>query len=85
MKLWLLRPANENDRRWGYDCNYGFVIRAETEQRAREMANAQGADENGLCQVHKNLAVWLDPEATSCTEVTVDGPEATIIVDFNAG
>ena len=53
MKLWLLEPAEhlqgrprtENPWRDGYNTVQGFVIRAETESRAREIAQARGQEE----------------------------------------
>jgi hypothetical protein len=60
-----------------YDANNGFVIRAETEQHAREIASQQRGDEGS--------STWLDPRRSSCRELTADGPTEVIIRDFNAG
>lgn len=75
MKLWILiRHINEHDPI--YDSFDGHVIRAETEARAREMANQKAGDEG---------RIWLDPDKVQCTELTVDGPEGFQLSDFNAG
>ena len=44
MKLWLVRPIetdDDGDDPWEpwYDKAFGFVIRAESDQKAREIAN----------------------------------------------
>lgn len=62
-----------------YDKCFGFVIRAETEQRAREIADADAGDEN-----REENHPWLDPEQSTCTELTAEGKEEQIIKDFNA-
>jgi len=89
MRLWLLRPRDdlpevrdEHANPWypWHDKYFGFVIRAETEERAREMAQVDGGDEIG-CQWH-DIAAWLSPEYSTCTELTADGDEGIVIKDF---
>ena len=51
MKLWLLRPVDglaKNDNPWEpwYDKAFCFVVRAETDTEARDMAHAEAGDEN---------------------------------------
>lgn len=55
MKLWLLRPIKD----WipWYDKSFGFVIRAESEDAAREMADKNRENENA-----KNGNPWLDEQ-----------------------
>lgn len=81
MKLWLLTPAGGTDSKGSpwystYDMNHGFIVRAKTEARAREMANTQSADEG---------AIWDNPKHVICKELTAEGNEAVIMADFHAG
>ena len=79
MKLWHLFPGKtSNDKLWGYDCSFAFVVAAETAEAAREIAaiNAgfEGAD------------TWRQPWNTDCVELVAENEEAGVIVrDFNAG
>lgn len=107
MKLWLLKvkytDASNNQplsEAWvpPWDKTFGFVIRAETEEEAREIAQANGGGEtedaskwaliNGSFQ--KKPApeackdVWLKPEYTSCTELLSDGPAGVVLADTGA-
>lgn len=74
-----LNPGSERERvdpwLWTYDLTYGFVIRAETEEQAREMAENE-ADMKG---------VWLNPEHVSCTELLPEGEPEIVMHDFLAG
>lgn len=89
MKLWILRPNALYDESspwepW-YDKAFGFVIRAETEQRAREIANENGGNEVG--EINDNPYrvggdPWLDITLSSCIELKIDGDEEMIIRDF---
>ena len=89
MKLWLLRPIiKDKDKNpfvkgasphpwepW-YDKVFGFVIRAETENIARVIAGVNAkheADETNP---------WLEVGYSSCVELTLEGNEELIIVDF---
>jgi hypothetical protein len=94
MKLWLLRPKEYTDVYFGYDCTQGSVVRAETEEEARTMVSGgeevsyhydyshPDRDEYGkVIDYHP----WLDPEATSCEELTYEGEPGEIIQDFHAG
>ena len=82
MKLFLLRPIEglENNpwKPW-YDKAFGFVVRAETEERAREIANESSGDEK-----EKHINPWLDSTLSTCYELLPDGEEDLIIVDFHA-
>ena len=87
MKLWLLRPQEKYERvslggnddasnpwePW-FDKAFGFVVRAETEERARQLASEDAGDENE--------GSWLSPEFSSCVELSVTGLETVIIRDF---
>lgn len=75
MRLWIiLRPDEEPP---AYDVANGFVVRAESESAAREIASKNSGDEG--------RSVWLDPEKTTCVELMADGEPGCILVDFNAG
>ncbi len=63
--------------RGNYDMNHGFVIAAETEQRAREIA----AD----CAVDEGREAWLDSKYSDCSILTAGDSEGVIIADFHAG
>ena len=75
MKLWELR-LNENY--YDYDCCLGFIIRAETEEKARKLAHEHGCVENLYI---KNP--WLDPKSSMCEELIDNGEEKVILRDFN--
>lgn len=75
MRLWLLDRAVPNGAPL-YDCAHGFVIRAEDEIAARRLADGFAGDEGPR---------WTDPTFARCAEVTMDGPTAMILRDFNAG
>ena len=85
MKLWLLQPAGEAGgfgSPFDYDCSWGFVIRATTEDRARVIAQANGGDEIGL---KKDKPIWTDPTITTCVELVPEGDEGIVLEDFHAG
>lgn len=71
MKLWILRPVKD----WvpWYDKNFGFIVRAETEYDARNLANRAFSDEGD---------VWDEPEFTTCTELSTEGDQEIIMTDF---
>lgn len=80
MKLWLLRPIKiHGDSLWNqwYDKAFGFVVRANTEQEARELANEESGDE-----VYDEPDVWLKQEFTLCEELTTQGESEVILRDF---
>ena len=80
MKLWLLKAHPDNER-WGYDCYYGFVVRAVDEKAAREMVPV--GDEGAGWRNFGNP--WLDELLTSCVELTVHGKPEVVLSDFSAG
>jgi hypothetical protein len=93
MKLWLLRPFIENldDNPWypWYDKAFGFVVRAETEESARNIANKNGGVETGpidLTVYRVGGDPWLDPAFSSCVELLADeGDEGVVITDLRYG
>jgi hypothetical protein len=71
MKLWLIeRPVSAI----GYDEYCGFVIRAETEAAAREIAANESADEG--------RDVWFQ---CKCSDLTQEGEPGVVLDSFNAG
>jgi hypothetical protein len=80
MKLWILRPVEnlpDHASPWKpwYDKAFGFVVRAETEEAARAFANREGGDETWANP-------WLDSTVSTCIELTPDGEEGVVIIDF---
>jgi hypothetical protein len=85
MELYLLRPISgqEEEGAWDpwYDKCFGFVIRAESEETARKLADTNAGDEN-----LKDTHPWLDSKQSTCTPLHADSDnkEEIIIRDFNA-
>ena len=87
MKLWLLRPVKnlaEGDNPWKpwYDKVFGFVIRASSEEEARQLANDDAEAENE--GIATTATPWLDKKYSSCIEVLAMGKSEIIIRDFHA-
>ena len=84
MKLWLLKPMDDliNDpwKPW-FDKMFGFVIRTETAEEARQIAQEYAGDEK-----YKNdaLVPWLDPKFSTCVELLPEGEPGLILNDFHA-
>lgn len=86
MKLWLLRPADnlkKGDDPWEpwYDKCFGMVIRAKTEQEARDVANQNAGDENVGINA-KTKTPWLDEKYSTCEILTNAGEAGLIIRDY---
>jgi len=91
MKLWLCRPVEglpDSDNPWEpwWDKVFGFVVRAETESEARDMAHANARDENGTDYKggktgHRNP--WQDPKYSTCVELLPEGPAGVVMNDFS--
>ena len=71
MKLWLLVPVVD----WNpwYDKVFGIVVRAKSEQQARQ----QASEDHGA----EGKEVWLDSTKTTCSILASKGKQETIIVD----
>ena len=87
MKLWLLRPVpglKENDNPWEpwYNKAFGFVVRAETEEKARSLANVNAGEENRLIFSNTNKP-WKDPNYSSCVELLSEGNTEVVMMDFS--
>jgi hypothetical protein len=74
MRLWLLRRLSREPK---YDVNDGFVIRAWSEDQARQLADRERADEGE--------GVWLSAARSSCEPLEQGGEPGVILIDFNAG
>ena len=96
MKLWLLCKKqnlvdNPKINPWynGWDMVHGFVIRAESERAARDLIAYSGEVEPGIAVIaaygDEGKEVWLNPNYTECIELTQDGEEEIIMIDFHAG
>ena len=83
-KLWILKPKDSGENNpWSpwYDKAFGFVVIAETEQQARELADADAGDENGYStKIHP----WLDAAMSTCEELTTEYSGGIVMKDFHA-
>lgn len=83
MKLWLLQPINGEDevgawKPW-YDKAFGFVVRACSEEDARNIADDNAGAENGW---NNKRHPWLDANQSICTELTTEGDVGVIMRDL---
>lgn len=79
MKLWLIRPVDDDSPPWHpwYDKYFGFVVRAETEDAARAVVASRKSRSSEYDE-------WVDPKWSTCIELTADGPPEVVIADFHA-
>ena len=97
MKLWLITPKeglSSDDNPWypWYNKCFGMVIRAETEEEARELATDDSCDEcettNYGCvpwtrkDIYKNA--WRYSRYSDCVELEQDGEAKTILMDVRS-
>lgn len=68
--------GEKNPWRRTYDCAYGFVVCAESEEQARQLAASYCGDEKA--------EAWLDSGFSTCEEVNPLKP-CIILRDFHAG
>ena len=81
-----MRPI-EGKEAWEpwYDKSFGFVIRAESEDEARKIADENAGNENMDNETYKDTKhPWLDPKQATCVVLTNDGKQELIIKDFKA-
>lgn len=88
MKLWLLRPVDKrasDDDPWTpwYDKTYGFIIRAENEATARDMAHAKAGDENE--SQASTREPWKDAKYSTCVELLPEGSPGIVMEDYASG
>ena len=94
MKLWILKARDEDlprdDNPWEpwYDKNFGLVVRADSEARARQLAQSEAADEKRGAflgsKTSNTNAPWLDAKYSTCDELTSDGSEGVLLIDHHA-
>jgi len=91
LKVYELRaienlPLNDNPWKPWYDKNFGFIIRAENEKEAREIANKNAGDENRVEFLNSKTAgtktPWLDDKYSTCSEISNNGEKGLIMQDF---
>lgn len=78
MKLFLIKRP-EAKVAYGHDEVAGFVIRADTAKRARELAAAQCGDEG------KEAWLFATVSSSHLLALDVSGREGVILRDFRAG
>lgn len=78
MKLWLIKGVLGHPKwrsvRWGRATE--FVVRAETEAEVRQSIV------NGEFFGQEGADVWLDPETSTCSELTADGDAGIVLSDL---
>lgn len=76
MKLWILKPRDENGGPWmpWYDKVFGFVVRSKTEEGARALASKDHRDEG--------KDAWLDSKLSTCAELAPEGKAEIIMRGF---
>ncbi len=79
MKLWLVKRTDDTEQQW--DIPIAFVVRAENEPRARQIASSN-PDPTGYEQPESR---FLDATFATCTELTADGEPGVILEDFKRG
>ena len=84
MNLWILRPAEglpDSSSPWvpWCDCVFGFVVRAKTEQAARELTRGRTGSEQGWGDNDPNP--WENPALSTCVTLARLGDPGVIIVD----
>lgn len=90
MKLFILEPVeglpnDDNPWRNQYDKVHGFVVRAKSEQHAREIAQKNGSDEC-TCWTANTKTPWLDPKYTTCKVLSARSGEAGLVMrDYMPG
>lgn len=96
MKLWLLYakgydPSGETPydfdaaERFDYDCNWAFVVRAESEAEARAIAQSKGSDETRNGYAGERFDTWLDPTVVICEALDAEGKPGVVVCDYHAG
>jgi len=80
MKIWILRPQWDTDL-WApwYDKAFGFIVRAETEEDARKLANEKTGDENW-----EGIDAWNNTKYTTCEPLLDAGEPEVILRDYAA-
>ena len=77
MALWILKVNNEEAYIPKYDVMVGCIVRAKTEEMARELASKHRGDETS--------EVWLRSDWSTCSLLSPSGKDEFILNDFRAG
>lgn len=91
MKLWLLKARHKelpnDDNPWDdkWDKNYSLVIRAETEEQARQLAQDKAGEESNGHETDEISKPWLYAKYTTCQELTADGNVEVICINHVNG
>jgi hypothetical protein len=74
MKLWWIT------KKQAYHCGpvNGILVRAESEQEAFKVVITHPSV---VKYGDKEVAIWCDPDQTTCKELPMDGPPAALWVD----
>ena len=83
MKLWLLQAKTDlGNSPWNpwEDKIFGFVVRAESESDARQIA-----DEHGGNETTATMRPWLNVQYSTCVELLAEGKAEIILEDFSGG
>ncbi len=92
-RLWLLRPVDglpDNNNPWEpwYDKSFGFVVCADSEDEARQMAHKGAGDENRGEFLSSKTAdtqqPWMDAKYSTCIELTPAREKGVVIEDFRS-
>ena len=92
-RLWLLRPVDglpDKDNPWEpwYDKSFGFVICADSEEEARQLAHANAGDENRGEFLERETAdtkaPWLNAKYSTCAELTPAHEKGVVLQDFHS-
>lgn len=75
MKLWLVKRLDNPD----YDEFCGFVVRADSEEDARQICHRSSS------WSYEPKKVWLIPYLSSCTQLSEEGEPGIILSDYLAG
>ena len=77
MKLWLLRPTDEDAAEWRtwHNCMFGFVFRAQDERASRMEAAKLAGDEGP--------GAWLERPSSSCVKLAAGGPAGMVMSDYS--
>jgi len=87
MKLWLLRPVTGDEEvgPWDpwYDKKFGFVVRAESEEAARRLADENAGIE--AREINDVTHPWLDKKYSICELLKPEGKPSIVMEDFRRG
>lgn len=93
MKIWILKPVDglpNGDNPWDpwYDKCFGMVVRAESEEEARQFAHESASDENRGEFLRQKIAntegPWLDPKYSTCDELSEHGEPGVLLQDIHS-